>query len=170
MDTDSQVPPLINWAAYAADTARFADYVPPQLPFQLEHPYQLEPHITTTPQMAQPPNQSRKRTVEFVLDPPSTSDTTPTGHVINARSGARPCSWCGRSCERMISSGPVAQIQQYLYEQLKDREFGHYECLFSACSDQIEYGRDDVRDRLRDLLGRYSGSSAPIFYVKQTTF
>lgn len=163
-------PPLINWAAYAADTAHFADYVPPQLPFQLERPYALEPPTTTatSPQMAQP-TQSRKRTVDFVLEPLDPEGTTVTQNVL-ARSGARPCSWCGRSCERFISSAPVAQIQQYVYEQLKDRDFGHYECLFSACSDQIEYGRDDVRDRLRALLGRYTGNPDLIFYIKQSTF
>jgi hypothetical protein len=159
MDTDSQAPPLINWAAYAADTARFAEYVPPQLPFQLEP---VSTNIDN--QMAQAPSQSRKRTVEFVIG--TQDEAAGTTQLIMARSGARPCSWCGLSCERMISVAPVAQIQQFLYTQIKDREFGHYECLFSACSDLIEHGRDDVRDRLRSLLERYSGSSAPIFYVK----
>ena len=155
MDLDDQ-PPLINWAAYAADTERFNEYVPPSHQCMQYVP----PPPTTT---------NRKRPVDFALaDTSAITTNTQNPLVVGARSGARPCQWCGRSCERMISNGPVGQIQQRLYDQLKNREFGHYECLFSACSDMIEYGRDDVRERLRALLGRYTGGNQDlIFYVPQ---
>jgi len=67
------------------------------------------------------------------------------------------CDRCWERCGRHLNNEAVAPISLALVESLGSTRLGHWDCLFSMCSELLPPSRRDLHGRLALLVEQLSG-------------
>jgi len=99
----------------------------------------------------EPTGKSKRR----LCDDEDDQDATDMGVATIPRENT--CDRCWERCGRHLNNESVAPISLALVESLGSTRLGHWDCLYSMCSELLPPSRRDLHGRLSLLVEQLSG-------------